>query len=87
MFLADYAPMSLPELSLLGIITNHSIAGVTGKTEKQAPQILHHLEKHLGSGNYHYDVLLGEAKDHSRSGTVEITLGLPVSRLTLTIKP
>lgn len=37
------------------------------ETEKQALQIVHHLEKRLGTGNYQYEVLLGEAKDITRS--------------------
>jgi hypothetical protein len=35
--------------------------------QEQALRIVHHLEKRLGSGNYHYDVLLGEAKDITRA--------------------
>lgn len=37
------------------------------ETEAQAIRIVRHLEMRCGLGNYHYEVLLGEAKDITRS--------------------
>ena len=37
------------------------------ETQEQALRIMHHLEKRLGSGNFNYNVLLGEAKDITRA--------------------